>query len=121
MIFTELKLRGAYIIEPELIEDNRGHFSRTICMNELKKIGHTKDIVQVNHSRTKKKGSLRGMHFQYAPKKEIKMVKCIRGKVFDVIVDLRRESPTLYKWHGEILSTNNMKIMYIPEGFAHGF
>jgi len=121
MIFSELRLSGTFIIEPEPHGDNRGKFARIVCMDELKKIGHTKDIVQVNYSLTHQKGSVRGMHFQHAPQKEIKMVKCIRGTVFDVIIDLRKNSPTLLQWHGEILTPENMKMMYIPEGCAHGF
>ena len=121
MKFTPLPLSGAYIIEPEPHEDDRGLFARIFCRQELQKIGHNKNIVQINHSRTRQKGALRGMHFQYPPKAEIKMVKCLRGSVFDVIIDLRRNSPALLEWHGEILSAENMKMIYVPEGFAHGF
>ena len=121
MKFTELPLLGSYIIEPEPYKDNRGLFARVFCKEELKAIGHTKDIVQINHSLTRQKGALRGMHFQYPPKAEIKIVKCLCGAVFDVIIDLRRDSLTFLKWYGEILSAENMKMMYIPEGFAHGF
>ncbi|SCY87124.1 dTDP-4-dehydrorhamnose 3,5-epimerase [Desulfoluna spongiiphila] len=121
MIFIELGLAGAYIIQPEPHGDKRGKFARLVCMDELKKIGHSKEITQVNYSLTRKKGTVRGMHFQYAPAKEIKMVKCSRGAVFDVIVDLRKDSPTLLQWHGTVLSAQNMKMMYVPEGFAHGF
>ena len=121
MHFTSLPLSGAYIIEPQPFKDKRGLFARIFCKDELKAVGHTKDIVQMNYSLTVEKGAVRGMHFQYPPKAEIKIVKCLRGAVFDVIIDLRRNSPTLLKWHGEILSDENMKMMYIPEGFAHGF
>lgn len=121
MKFTPLPLSGSYIIEPEPHEDERGRFARIFCRQELWQIGLTKDIVQINHSLTRQKGALRGMHFQYPPKAEIKMVKCLRGSVFDVIIDLRRDSPTLLEWRGEILSVENMKMMYVPEGFAHGF
>ena len=75
----------------------------------------------MNQSLTKRKGSIRGMHFQYPPKAEIKIVKCVIGKIFDIAIDLRKDSPTFLKWHGETLSADNMKLMYIPEGFAHGF
>jgi len=121
MIFKELPLKDAYIVEPEPHSDSRGLFSRVFCQEEFKKIGIDKQILQVNHSATVQKGALRGMHFQHPPKAEIKMVKCIRGAVYDVMVDLRKYSPTFLHWHGETLSAENMKMMYIPEGFAHGF
>ena len=121
MIFNELPLKDAYIIRPTPFEDHRGKFSRLFCQNELKQIGHHKEIVQINHSITKQKGAVRGMHFQKPPRAEIKIVKCINGSVFDVIVDLRKNSSTFLQWHGEILSAENMKMMYVPEGFAHGF
>ncbi|MFC1856962.1 dTDP-4-dehydrorhamnose 3,5-epimerase [Thermodesulfobacteriota bacterium] len=121
MKFTKLPLDSAYLIEQKVIHDKRGMFSRLFCKQELESIGHKKEIVQVNHSVNLKAGALRGMHFQYPPSAEIKMVKCLRGSVFDVVIDLRRHSATFMKWHGEVLSGNNMKMMYIPEGFAHGF
>jgi len=121
MNFSPLPLQGAYIVESNSYEDHRGKFTRIFCQEELKKIGHSKPIVQINHSLTKEIGSVRGMHYQKPPKAEIKMVQCLKGEVFDVIVDLREDSPTFLKWHGEILSSKNMKMMYIPEGFAHGF
>lgn len=114
-------LQEAFIIELEPVTDDRGLFTRVFCQQELRNILHDKNIVQINHSLTRQKGALRGMHFQYSPKSEIKMVKCLRGSVFDVIIDLRKGSPTFLKWHGEVLSAKNMKMMYIPEGFAHGF
>jgi len=121
MKFIKTKLKDLYIIEPEPFEDDRGRFYRILCKNELKEIGHTKEIVQINHSLTTQKGVIRGMHFQYPPKAEIKLVKCINGKVFDVAIDLRKNSPTFLKYHSEILSADNMKMFYVPEGFAHGF
>ena len=121
MRIDKLSLEGAFVIESEPFIDDRGIFARVFCQHELQNILHGKNIVQINHSMTKQKGAIRGMHFQYPPKSEIKMVKCLRGTVFDVILDLRRDSPTFLKWHGEILSAENMKMMYIPEGFAHGF
>ena len=121
MRINKLPLEDAFVIEPEPFMDDRGLFARVFCEQELKEIGYTKGIVQINHSVTNQKGTIRGMHFQYAPKAEIKMVKCLGGAVFDVIVDLRKLSSTFGKWHGEILSSDNMKMMYIPEGFAHGF
>ena len=114
-------LQDAFIIELEPFKDDRGLFARVFCQNELLDILHGKNIVQINHSLTRQKGALRGMHFQYPPKAEIKMVKCLRGSVFDVMIDMRSDSSTFLGWHGERLSAENMKMMYIPEGFSHGF
>ena len=121
MKFYPTSLRGAYVIEPEPFQDKRGIFARLFCKKELEAIRHKKNVVQINHSRTSKRATIRGIHYQRPPKAEIKIVKCIHGVVFDVIVDLRKESPTLLQWHGELLSAENMKMMYVPEGFAHGF
>ena len=121
MKIKQTPLRGAYIIEPKPFKDDRGFFTRVFCKNELHPIFRDKNIVQINHSLTKQRGASRGMHFQYPPKAEIKIVKCLSGSVFDVIIDLHKYSPTFLEWHGEILSAKNMKVMYIPEGFAHGF
>ena len=121
MKIIKLSLKNAYVLEPEPFSDHRGKFVRIYCYKELQHIGHSKPIVQINHSLSRQKGAIRGMHFQYPPKAEIKMVKCLRGSVFDVLIDLRRDSSTFLKWHGEVLSAENMKVMYIPEGFAHGF
>ena len=121
MIFSPTLLAGSFIIEPKVLEDDRGWFARFYCKNEFKEIGHEKEWVQLNHSVTNKKGSIRGMHYQVHPFREIKMVKCIAGTVYDVIVDLRKSSPTFLKWFGAELSAKNRKMLYIPEGFAHGF
>lgn len=121
MKFIPLALKDARIIIPEAHSDDRGLFARIFCEEELQAIGHTKRIVQINHSRTVRKGAIRGMHFQHPPKSEIKIIRCIRGSVFDVIIDLRKNSQTFLQWHGENLSRENMKMMYAPEGFAHGF
>jgi dTDP-4-dehydrorhamnose 3,5-epimerase len=121
MRFHSLPLEGAYLIDPDPFKDDRGLFVRLFCEHELNKIGHTKTIVQINHSLTAQKGAIRGMHFQYGHKAEIKIVKCLAGEVFDVIVDLRKGSPSFGKWHGEKLTWENMRMMYVPEGFAHGF
>ena len=121
MKFKELKLKGAYILQLDSFIDPRGRFTRLFCKSEFSNMGHNKEILQINHSLTKKKGSIRGMHFQYPPYSEIKIIKCVKGSVFDVIVDIRTNSPTFLKWHGEILSSKNNKMIYIPEGFAHGF
>jgi dTDP-4-dehydrorhamnose 3,5-epimerase len=121
MKILENPFKNAFVLQVEPYVDHRGKFGRIYCQDELKQIGHYKQIVQINHSLTRKRGAVRGMHFQHPPKAEIKMVKCLRGSVFDVIVDLRRDSDTLLQWYGEILSDDNLKMMYVPEGFAHGF
>lgn len=121
MKFEEIILKGAFIIHLNPITDSRGWFARTFCKEEFLKIGHTKEWLQLNHSFTNKKGTIRGMHYQLAPHCEIKMVRCIAGSVYDVIVDLRKNSPTFLKWFGTELSATNKKMLYIPEGFAHGF
>ncbi len=121
MIFTQTKLQGSYLIDLSPFCDERGWFVRYYCKNEFSEIGHTKDWVQMNHSVSYKKGTLRGMHYQIQPFSEIKMVRCIAGVVFDVIVDLRKGSSTFLQWFGAELSAENKTMMYIPEGFAHGF
>ncbi|HEV8504115.1 MAG TPA: dTDP-4-dehydrorhamnose 3,5-epimerase [Chitinophagaceae bacterium] len=121
MIFSPTSLAGSFVIEPKVLADDRGWFARFYCKNEFKEIGHEKEWVQLNHSLTHKKGSVRGMHYQVQPFREIKMVKCIAGAVYDVIVDLRKDSSTFLKWFGAELSAKNRKMLYIPEGFAHGF
>lgn len=121
MIFAETPLQGSYVIELKPFEDKRGWFVRYYCKDEFQEIGHTKEWVQMNHSATHKKGSLRGMHYQLQPYREIKMVRCITGAVYDVIVDLRKDSATFLQWFGVELSAENKRMLYIPEGFAHGF
>ena len=121
MIFTATPLAGAFVIEPEPIEDPRGLFARTWCQRELEAQGLDARIVQCNTSFNKNKGTLRGMHFQAAPRGETKLVRCTRGALYDVIIDLRAESPTFTRWFGAVLSADNRKTMYVPVGFAHGF
>jgi dTDP-4-dehydrorhamnose 3,5-epimerase len=121
MIFTETSLKNSFIIDIKPFEDDRGWFVRTFCKNEFSKINHTKDWVQLNHSFTTKKGTIRGMHYQLPPFSEIKLVRCVAGVVFDVIIDIRKNSPTFLQWVGVELSAENRKMIYIPEGFAHGF
>ncbi len=122
MIFIKNPLNGSYTIELSPSGDSRGWFARTFCKELFEKeIGHTKEWVQMNHSFTTTKGSVRGMHYQLPPHQEIKLVRCIAGAVFDVIVDLRKNSDTFLQWFGLELSASNKKMMYIPEGFAHGF
>jgi dTDP-4-dehydrorhamnose 3,5-epimerase len=114
-------LKEAYVIEPEPFKDSRGIFLRVFRKRELTAIGQCEDIVQVNHSVTGKRGTLRGMHFQKPPKAEAKYIKCIKGAVYDVIVDIRKDSSTFLKWHGETLTSDNMRMIYVPKGFAHGY
>jgi dTDP-4-dehydrorhamnose 3,5-epimerase len=121
MIFTPTSLAGSYVIDLETKPDERGWFARYYCKKEFKEIGHTKEWVQMNHSFTAQKGTIRGMHFQLHPYKEIKMLRCIAGSVYDVIIDLRKDSATFLKWTGVELSAANKKMLYIPGGFAHGF
>ena len=121
MKFQPLSLFGAYTIELEPRGDERGRFTRLFCAKELTEIGHVKPIVNVNHSYTQQKGTIRGMHFQYPPDCEIKIVKCFRGAIWDCIVDIRKDSPTFLQWGGVELRENNNRMIYIPEGFAHGF
>lgn len=121
MIFTAAPLPGAYVIDLEPFSDERGWFARTYCKNEFSQIGHTKEWVQLNQSVSYTHGTLRGMHFQNAPYRETKLIRCISGAVYDVIIDLRHDSPTFLKWFGTELSAENNKMLYIPEGFAHGF
>ncbi len=121
MIFTETILKGSYVIELNAFTDERGWFARTYCKNEFSTIGHYDEWVQMNHSFTKNKGTIRGMHFQLPPFSEIKLVRCIAGAVYDVIIDLRKDSATFLQWFGAELSAQNKKMIYIPQGFAHGF
>lgn len=121
MTFSPTPLQGSYVIDLAPFRDERGWFARTYCENEFEEIGHTAKWVQMNHSYTAKRGTIRGMHFQVPPYREIKMVRCVRGKVFDVIVDIRRNSQTFLQWFGLELSADAMNMLYIPAGFAHGF
>ena len=121
MIFTPTPLAGSYVVGLKPFTDDRGWFARFYCKNEFAEIGHGKEWVQMNHSFTTAAGTVRGMHFQLPPFREIKMVRCIAGAVFDVIVDCRKGSPTFLQWFGTELSAANRNMMYIPEGFAHGF
>ncbi len=121
MVFIETPLAGAFVIKLEPFQDERGLFARTFCQKEFEQIGHTENFVQFNHSMTVAKGCIRGMHFQKPPFAEIKLIRCIKGKVWDVIVDIRQNSMTFLKWFGVELSAENQKMIYIPKGFAHGF
>ncbi len=119
--FKETKLKGAYIISLEPLTDERGFFARSFCQEEFEKHGLNLRIVQCDISYNKKKGTLRGMHYQEAPYEEAKLVSCVRGLMYDVIIDLRPNSPTHSQWFAEELSFENNKMIYIPKGFAHGF
>ncbi len=121
MIFSETTLKDAYVIEPEKLQDERGFFARTWCQREFAGQGLNPGLVQCNISFNKRKGTLRGMHFQIFPHEETKLVRCTSGAVFDVIVDLRPESRTFKQWFAIELSSDNHKMIFIPEGFAHGF
>ena len=121
MIFTETSLAGAFIVEPELIADERGFFALTWSGEEFARHGLNGSVVQTNLSFNKKRGTLRGMHFQIAPYAQAKIVHCPVGAVCDVIIDLRKDSPTFKQWVSVELSAINRRTLYIPEGFAHGF
>lgn len=121
MIFTETKLAGAYIIELEPLEDERGFFARVFDQKMFKAQGLNPFVAQCNISFNKKKGTLRGMHFQTPPYEEAKLVRCAQGAIYDVIIDLRRDSPTFTQWFAVELTKVNRKMLYVPEGFAHGF
>jgi len=122
MTFTRIQLEGAYIIGLEPFTDDRGWFARFFDKKEFgEKIGFARDWVQLNHSVSYARGTVRGMHFQHPPYREIKMVRCLAGAVYDVIIDLRQNSPTFLQWTGVELSSTNNRMLYIPEGFAHGF
>jgi dTDP-4-dehydrorhamnose 3,5-epimerase len=121
MIFAETALKGAYVVDLKRIEDERGFFARGWCQNEFKAHGLNPDLVQLNVAFSRARGTVRGMHFQKAPWEEAKLVRCTRGAVFDVIVDLRPQSSTRGKWLGMELTADNRRMLYVPEGFAHGY
>ncbi len=119
--FIQTSLLDLRLVQRKAIEDHRGFLSRFYCVEEFAKAGINKPIAQINHTLTRKKGSVRGLHFQYPPHAETKLVSCLKGEIWDVAVDLRRDSPSFLQWHGEILSAANRKSLLIPEGYAHGF
>lgn len=121
MKFTETRLKGAYIVEPELMSDERGFFARTWCVREFASVGLEARLVQCNISFNRSNGTLRGMHYQVPPFEEDKLVRCTRGAIYDVIVDLRRNSETFGKHIGVTLTVENRTMLHIPKGFAHGF
>jgi len=121
MIFTEAPLRGAYIIDMTRMEDERGFFARSFCAGDFATRGMAAPVNQCSVSFNARKGTLRGLHYQTAPHEEEKLVRCTGGAVFDVIADLRPESPTRRQWFGIELTAANHRSLYIPKGFAHGF
>lgn len=120
-VFYDTQLKGLTVVHRKPIADERGFFARFYCAEEFKGACLNRPIAQINHTLTKCAGAVRGLHFQWPPHAEAKVVSCLRGEIFDVAVDIRRGSPTFLKWHGEILSAENQKSLLIPEGFAHGF
>jgi dTDP-4-dehydrorhamnose 3,5-epimerase len=114
-------LRDLYEISTSSLDDSRGHFTRLFCEQELSAIRPHLHFTQINLSDTKQKGTVRGLHFQHASAAEAKLIRCLRGQVFDVAVDIRKNSPTFLQWHAVELSESNDRAIFIPEGFAHGF
>jgi dTDP-4-dehydrorhamnose 3,5-epimerase len=121
MLFEETRVQGAYVIDLELRNDRRGFFARTWCQKEFAACGLTAHVVQINVSHNTHKGTLRGMHYQSAPFQEAKVVSCTRGAIYDVVLDLRADSPTYLRWDAAELTAENRRQLYVPEGCAHGF
>ena len=121
MILTETRLDGAFTIDLQPIEDERGFFARTWCRQEFSDHGLNAEVAQVNIGYSRRSGTLRGMHFQDQPHAEVKVVRCTRGLVYDVIIDLRPTSPTFKRWLAIELSAENHRVLYVPEGVAHGY
>ncbi|MDP3539063.1 MAG: dTDP-4-dehydrorhamnose 3,5-epimerase [Azonexus sp.] len=119
--FVPTPIAGLTLVQRLRLEDNRGFLSRFYCAEEFKAAGVHQSIAQINHTLTRSKGTVRGMHFQLSPYAETKIVSCLHGEVFDVAVDLRKNSVTFLQWHGAVLSAENQRSLLIPEGFAHGF
>lgn len=120
-VFISTPLAGLMLVQRMAVEDHRGFLSRFYCSEEFHEVGLNKPIAQINHSLTRNKGAVRGLHFQHPPRTETKLVSCLKGEIWDVAVDLRRDSPTFLQWHGEILSAANRRSLLIQEGYAHGF
>ena len=121
MIFTKTALTGAYIVEPEKYEDNRGYFARVYCQNEFKSHGIRVNMVQTNISLSRKRGTIRGLHYQVHPYAEVKLIRCMKGSIWDVIIDLRPDSSTYRQSFGIELNPDNSRMLLIPENFAHGY
>jgi dTDP-4-dehydrorhamnose 3,5-epimerase len=121
VIFTESPLAGAFVIDMERREDERGFFARTWCKQELEKQGLVSDLHQINVSYNHRKATIRGMHYQVMPYREVKIFRCGRGAIWDVIIDLRPSSPTFLKWFAVELTAENRRQLYVPKDFAHGY
>ena len=121
MLIDPAPIEGLFIIQSQPIGDSRGWFSRAYCKQEFETAGLNGEWVQANQSFSSKKGTVRGLHFQKPPFQEIKLIRCIAGKIFDIAVDIRKGSPTFLHWFGVELSDENQKMLYVPGGFAHGF
>jgi dTDP-4-dehydrorhamnose 3,5-epimerase len=121
MIFKETRLQGAFVLEIEAQKDERGFFARTWCRNEFAAHGLNSTLTQCSVSFNNKRGTLRGMHYQISPYQEAKLVRCTAGAIYDVIIDLRPDSPTYTDWMGIELTAENYRMLYVPENFAHGF
>jgi len=121
MLFHKTTLKDLMIIEPEKLEDERGFFARIWDKEIFRGMGLNSKIVQCSISKNKKKGTFRGLHFQFSPHEEAKIVRCTRGKLYEIIVDLRKDSPTFKKWFSTEISADNYKMVYVPEGCAHGY
>lgn len=119
--FLSTSLEGLLVVQRKPIEDSRGFFARFFCAETFRSRGFAGPVAQINHTGTGARGTVRGLHFQYPPHGEVKIVSCLAGEVFDVAVDIRKDSPTFLGWHGEVLSAENQRSLLIPEGFAHGF
>jgi dTDP-4-dehydrorhamnose 3,5-epimerase len=114
-------LSGAFVLEQTALRDERGYFARVFCEREFGEKGLCTHFLQTNHSLSLRRGTIRGLHYQVPPSAEVKVLRCIRGAVQDVMVDLRQGSPSFLRWHSEVLSEDNLKMVYVPAGFAHGF
>jgi dTDP-4-dehydrorhamnose 3,5-epimerase len=121
MILTETKLKGVFLIDIETLQDERGFFARTWCKQEFARKGLNSDLAQCSVSFNRRSGTLRGMHYQTAPHEEVKLLRCTAGAIFDVVIDVRSDSPTFMQWIGVELSASNHRMIYVPERVAHGF
>ena len=121
MNFIETSLSGAFVIEPSPVGDDRGSFARVFCSRTFEEAGLVGKFVQTNHAKTITAGTIRGLHYQIQPHAEVKLLRCTRGKIYDVIVDVRQGSPTFLHWHGQQLTESNGTMIYVPQGFAHGY
>jgi dTDP-4-dehydrorhamnose 3,5-epimerase len=119
--FITTPLPGLKVVQRKKTEDSRGFLSRFYCAEEFAESGIDRPIAQINHTLTRKKGTVRGLHFQHPPYAEAKLISCMKGEILDIAVDIRKNSPSFLKWHAEVLSETNHRSLWIPEGFAHGF